>query len=124
MSKKSPLTVEDVMAGRRRCISTGEAPKSTEQHKTPCGDCPFTKAALNGWLGGTSIEEWIEILRSDRKIPCHAIRGPQCAGAAILRANICKSPRDKTVLALPADRETVFGSLQEFEKHHTSRLTK
>ena len=44
--------------------------------------------------------------------------GAQCAGAAIYRANVCKSPRDGSLLKLPADRETVFADKSEFWEHH------
>lgn len=41
----------------------------------------------------------------------------QCAGAAIYRANVHKSPRDSAIAILPADLETVFG-FGEFREHH------
>lgn len=31
---------------------------------------------------------------------------------------MCKSPRDKDILKLPADREAVFSRPQEFVEHH------
>jgi hypothetical protein len=43
----------------------------------------------------------------------------QCAGSAIFRANICKSPRNPEVArADEADRVTVFGWDNEFIDHH------
>lgn len=33
-------------------------------------------------------------------------------------ANMCKSPRDKSILVLAADREAVFSRPQEFVEHH------
>jgi hypothetical protein len=119
MAKPKGLTVKDVMSGKRRCINSEEAPKSKEQQTVPCGDCPFARNALRGWLGGNTVEQWVVTLNGDHKIPCHAIRGPQCAGAAILRSNICKRPRDKSVLLLPADRKKVFAGLHEFKEHHS-----
>lgn len=116
--KQKGPTVEDVMSGRRRCVRTEEAPRSKEQQTTPCGDCPFARNALKGWLGGSTTDQWKLALNGDHKIPCHAIRGPQCAGAAILRSNIFKRPRDKSVLILPADRKKVFATLDEFDQHH------
>lgn len=41
----------------------------------------------------------------------------QCAGAAIYRANVCKSPRDPEIALLPQDKEKVFG-FGEFLEHH------
>ena len=102
----------------RRCIASDEAPESNIQHTRPCTDCPFARTALAGWLGGLTRQEWVSLLHSDERIDCHAIIGPQCAGAAIYRANICKLPRDKTLLRLQADRLLVFGSPIEFAEHH------
>lgn len=113
------LTVKQVMSGERRCITHDEAPASNVQHMAPCGDCPFVKGSLKGWIGGMSTEEWSETLRGDGKIHCHAIRGPQCVGAAIMRANMCKRPKDPSVLQMPAKTGDAFVSLEEFKKHHT-----
>lgn len=41
----------------------------------------------------------------------------QCAGAAIYRSNVCKSPRDPHVATLPRDTDLVFG-MGEFIPHH------
>jgi hypothetical protein len=51
-------------------------------------------------------------------IDCHVFEGPQCAGSAIFRSNICKKPRDKSLLVLPANKELVFSSNAEFRDHH------
>jgi len=40
----------------------------------PCNDCPWRRKSCAGWLGPFGIK--------------------QCAGAAVYRANVCKSPRD------------------------------
>jgi hypothetical protein len=50
--------------------------------------------------------------------PCHAKIGPQCAGMAIYRANVCKVPRTDFALRLPSDRIAVFASIKEFTDHH------
>ena len=42
----------------------------------------------------------------------------QCRGAAIYRANVCKSPRDPEVARGPVDRENVFASPMAFKEHH------
>ncbi len=47
----------------------------------------------------------------------------QCAGSAIYRANVCKSPRDPDTLQLPANREAVFSSPMEFLKHHNRQAS-
>jgi hypothetical protein len=106
---------------KKQCISSDEAPRSTVQHKRPCTDCPFARTALRGWLGELTREEWVEVLHGEERVLCHAILGPECAGAAIYRSNVCKMPRDVTLLKLPADRQLVFASPGEFVRHHEVR---
>lgn len=95
-----------------------EAVPTNVQIEKPCHDCPWRRNALQGWLGGNTAEQWLEIAHGEARIPCHALKGPQCAGAAIFRANMCKLPRDPSVLRLPADREAVFAHNGEFLDHH------
>jgi hypothetical protein len=105
----------------RQFISSDEAPRSNVQHMRPCTDCPFARTALPGWLGSASPQEWLVVLHGEERIDCHAIRGPQCAGAAIYRANVCKRPRDKTLLALQSDRTLVFAGPSEFLRRHEKK---
>lgn len=53
---------------------------------------------------------------------CHVLKGAQCAGLAIYRANVCKSPRDPNAIKLPADREKVFATPMEFRMQHCDRM--
>ena len=99
-----------------------------------CNDCPWWRTSTPGWLGPMTAEEWIELARSDDPIACHQTikveegqeagdwNHPmmrQCAGAAIFRANICKSPRSPEVARLPSDREAIFATPAEFLAHHS-----
>lgn len=103
----------------RKLISSDETTKAKVQHGDPCSDCPLRRNSLNGWLGDTGTpEEWAAALHSDSPMNCHVLKGAQCAGAAIYRGNVCKSPRDKTILVLPSDRKTVFSGPGEFVAHH------
>jgi hypothetical protein len=104
----------------RQIISSDDAPSSNIQHTNPCTDCPFARTAVRGWLGGSSPMEYVMLAHDEERIDCHAINGPQCAGAAIYRSNVCKSPRDKTLLILPADRVRVFANTKEFLAHHNA----
>lgn len=104
----------------RKLISSDEARQAAGQHTRPCSDCPWSRQSLNGWLGGESIEAWLAQARSDHSIECHTLHGAQCAGAAIFRANTCKTSRDSAVLSLPADRTRVFASPEEFRGHHSA----
>ncbi len=103
---------------RRRLVSGDEAKPTTKQHTKPCGDCPWRKDALAGWLGSRTADEWLRSAHGEDAMYCHTRLGPQCAGAAIYRANVCKKPRDPEALKLPADREKVFTTPREFKDHH------
>lgn len=102
----------------RRLISAEEAVEAPAQHKKACSDCPWKRDSLPGWLGGMSPEEWKLMAHGETKIMCHCISNQQCAGVAIYRANVCKTPRDPGQLRLPADRETIFSTPMEFMEHH------
>lgn len=100
--------------------------------KSPCNECPWRRKAAPGYLGPMDPDEWLEAAHSDVAIACHksikeaqagvgdwdhpVIR--QCRGAAIFRANVCKSPRDPEVVTGPVDRESVFSNNREFKEHH------
>lgn len=104
----------------RRLIASDEAVPVYHQPTRPCSDCPWARAALPGWLGGASTDEWLQAAHGEARIACHALVGPQCAGAAIYRANVCKSVRDPSLLKLPTDRQAVFATPLEFAKHHAT----
>jgi hypothetical protein len=106
------------MPPRKQLISGEEAVPSKRQIRKPCSDCPFGRIALKGWLGSMPLPDWIRAIQGESRIDCHTLIGPQCAGAAIFRANICKKPRDKSLLVLPPDDSLVFSSVEEFTKHH------
>lgn len=103
---------------RRQLLTYDPSRKAGEQIRKPCTDCPFARAALAGWLGDGTPEEWVESAHGETRIVCHVYSDVQCAGAAIYRANVCKAPRDRTLLELPPDRSIVFGSSSEFLAHH------
>lgn len=94
-----------------------EAKKTKTQHKSPCHDCPWRRNAIPGWLGSMTVEQWITAAHGESMIDCHTT-DKQCAGAAIFRANICKSTRSPAIIKLPPDRATVFSWDNEFAAHH------
>lgn len=106
---------------KRKLITYEEAPVHEGELKKPCSDCPWARDALRGWLGSLSADEWLQAAHGEGRADCHAYQGPQCAGFAIYRANICKLPRDRNAQKLPADRERVFSSPMEFKAHHEGR---
>lgn len=95
-----------------------EAKTAKSQHKKPCSDCPWRRKAVAGWLGGVSADDWLAYAHGEARIDCHTLLKAQCAGAAIYRSNVLKSPRDRTLLILPSDTENVFQRPQEFKAHH------
>lgn len=108
-----------------------EIPKPTP---SPCSECPWRRRSVPGFLGPHKPEEWCEIAHSDAPIACHktvVVTDPiertgswthpklrQCRGAAIFRANVCKTPRNPNRAVGPEDKESVFASNDEFINHH------
>jgi hypothetical protein len=101
-----------------RLITVGS--RKPAQHKKPCSDCPWRRDATAGWLGTLSADEWIQAAHGEAKIDCHVNLPWQCVGATTYRANVCKSPRDRTILAALPDRVACFASRDEFVAHHVS----
>lgn len=101
-----------------KLITSEDAKPATSQHTKPCSDCPFARDALPGWLGTSTAEEWRQMAHGETWIECHVHTGVQCAGASIYRANVAKTPRDKTIMRLPADPKSCFVTPMEFLEHH------
>jgi len=106
--------------GDGRFIGSDEAVPAERQHEKPCGDCPFARKSIAGWLGDGDVESWLADVGGETQINCHTLIGPQCAGAAIYRRNTCKSPRKPTLLLLPRDTVLVFANAREFAAHHSN----
>jgi len=103
----------------RRFITGNQAKRTKTQHTQPCADCPFSKTAINGWLGGTPLDEWVWVIGSEATVKCHCAINRHCAGAAIFRANTAKQLRDPNAFKLPPDNgKRVFATRQEFLEHH------
>ena len=107
------------MTKRRQLVSSDQAKPRSTQHTAPCADCPWTRTALPGWLGGCSGHEWLQRAHSETHVPCHTVGNQQCAGLAIYRANVAYLPRSPALLRLPKDVARVFASPTEFAKHHS-----
>lgn len=106
----------------------------------PCDECPFRTTSIPRYLGPHSAEEWAVMIQGEGPIACHkTIRDVddggtgswdhpnirQCRGAASLRANLCKSPRNHEVVTGPVD-DACFGggghALTRFLEHHGGDL--
>ena len=73
------------------------------------------------------MEDWVELAHGEGSADCHTTKqkggkGWACAGLAVYRANICKSPRDASAMRLKPDTKLVF-SFGEFKKHHGKEET-
>ena len=110
------------MSTRKTLITSEEATLAGKQITKPCSDCPWAKKSVGGWVGSLSPEQWVQYAHGEARMDCHVHPDAQCAGAAIYRANICKSPRDKTLLVLPPDKVRVFSRPQDFINHHKSGI--
>ena len=100
--------------------------------KTPCPDCPFSRSVRPGALGGSPATTFIGQAYGPFILPCHkhcdfndpqwkakTINTPQCAGAAIFRANVGVAPLlPDAIHKLPANHEAVFSTAAEFLSHH------
>ena len=98
----------------------------------PCPDCPWRRSTRPGALGGSPPETFIGQAFGAYVLPCHnacdfgdpdwkakAIDTPQCAGAAIFRANVGIGKFLPPVLhKLPSDPGLVFNTAAEFLAHH------
>lgn len=104
-----------------RFVSSDQAKTTSKQHSKPCSDCPWSRKSISGWLGPHDADTWLRIAHGDGRIECHALKGRQgnwqCAGAAIYRANVCKSVPYPEVMRLPSNTKLVFG-FHEFKPHH------
>lgn len=107
---------------RRKLITSDEARPCAGQPTRPCSDCPMARDALPGWLGGATPEEYARLAHSDTVVSCHTLKGPQCVGMAIYRANVVKRC-DPPNLRLPKDTAAVFATPMEFLQHHGGSLT-
>lgn len=103
----------------RKLIAAGQMPRAKRQLTKPCSDCPLRRDSLQGWLGGSTPDEYARLCHSDFVVECHVHAGSRCAGLAIYRTNVAK--RQPVEHALPADRGLVFATPMEFLEHHNSR---
>lgn len=99
------------------------------QHKKPCVECPWRRVHPPGWLGGYTVDDFIDqVQRDGPPLPCHMTIKPgkeataMCAGALIFMKNSCKSAQHPDYGDakdhVEADPVNVFQWPQEFRDHH------
>ena len=109
--------------------------------KAPCAECPFRKDAAPGWLGGGEhglAEEYLRLAHSDQNVACHMSPGHgtddvtrmrACAGLALYRKNVCKTPRDPWAaraqeMVGDEHRGEVFQTPKEFMDRHDTPVNR
>lgn len=100
----------------------------------PCAECPFLRSSVPGHIGPYAAHDWPEMCHSEGPIACHmTIKDTngwktegikQCAGAAIFRGNIMKSPRHPNIARMDSDMVRVFAWDDEFIAHHAPESPK
>jgi hypothetical protein len=100
--------------------------------KEVCAECPWSRDAVPGHLGPNDAETWCEVAHSDSPVACHMTlthegwlspNVKQCAGVAIFRGNIGKSPRDPRIERWERNVDTVFAWDDEFIAYHEGEGT-
>lgn len=98
-----------------------------KQHTQPCAQCPWTRKSAQGYLGNSTVIEFVEQAESGCKMPCHVHidyersdweaqvqTAPSCAGHAIYMKN-----RGKMGTFIKVEKnENVFSNHQEFIDYH------
>ena len=108
----------------------------SKQSVNPCGQCPYRKDSLKGWLGASSFNpaEFLTQLELPLLHPCHKqvnwdeagkdeiASAPVCKGAIQFAKNTCKrlydSPYEKLRQSIDRDDANVFSARHEFINHH------
>lgn len=86
--------------------------------KKPCGDCPFRKDTLNGWLGAERMTEILD----QQSFVCHKKNHLQCAGHMLMKGEgngfVRLAGRLNIKLELSGE-DLVFDSNAECIEHHS-----
>lgn len=94
--------------------------------KRPCGQCPFRKDSVKGYLGGFTIEETLEVAKSEHPFDCHKTRGTdntkECSGRLLFATKTCKSFKNAELEKLRLETkesnstDNILGF--DFRQHH------
>lgn len=104
--------------------------------KQQCNDCPWRRNAFPGWLGNSTVENFLATTLGESHMPCHQTidyeddewkdtqlpDAPFCAGSLIFFQNYFKMPRDEklcdAVKAVKRNPEEIFTQPAEFLAYH------
>lgn len=100
----------------------------------PCPECPFNRKTTRGNLGGSPTETYVGQIYGPFVLACHMhidfrdpgwseltkySATPQCAGAAVMRANIGADQIMPAAMPRAArNTQTVFADMAEFVAYH------
>jgi hypothetical protein len=103
----------------------------SNQHHSPCAECPFSRAVKTGGTGGTDPRVYVGQACGPFLLPCHmdprysenkrSTDLLQCVGAAVFRSNIGVHNfigLPDFLLREPIDVEKVFATPAELLAHH------
>lgn len=98
-----------------------------EVMKSPCKECPFKNNSLKGYLGGFSIEQTIDVAKSEQSFICHKIRQTdnkkECAGRLLFASKVCKSFKNPELesLRLEIKQNNTTNNILgfDFKSYHT-----
>ena len=85
--------------------------------KSPCGNCPFRKDTLEGWLGEKRMTE---ILEQDSFV-CHKNNKLQCAGHMIINGNnnaFVRFAKGFNIDLNLRNKDLIFSTKKECINHH------
>lgn len=94
--------------------------------KPPCGECPFKKTSMRGWLGA-ACNNPVEFLMSafgEAGHPCHMDNEEQCTGAIVSANMSCKKFRPGPLAdmqSMAPKKHSNILTAPEFIAHHTLR---
>src|SRR5690606_17867909 len=96
---------------------TEDEVKSLPYMKAPCGNCPFRKDVMKGWLGADRAREIVEC----DNFVCHKKNQMQCAGHMhVARTNIFVTLVINLYKIVPPIKNVgvLFESSEDFINHH------
>ncbi len=85
--------------------------------KRPCGNCPFKKDTLRGWLGAERMKE---ILTSTTFV-CHKDHAKQCAGHMLIKGDgnaFVALANQLSICTGIGGRDLVFDTEEDCINHH------
>jgi hypothetical protein len=108
----------------------------------PCGECPFTKTSMKGWLGDVyeDATDLHRVVMSEFPFPCHQAQtddvvtidksgnedNPLCAGALLYMRKNGKLPRNPQLKSamdsISSSKMDNILSVPEFIQHHKEVL--